>query len=202
MYYLKVKKYDFYHQIEKLSLSVLYEDDRQKKGKHLNIDENCRKYCISKERVRLKNSDYLLDSNDQNALAWVDTKRDWSEIGGNVCGSKDKKKNFEQELKRASDDEKTLFIVVESVLPLEEWVNPNRKGIYGWRDVQKRINVLEKKYSDVRFIQCSPDAVFFVVLGILTGAFSDDAVLERMDADEQFCVSKIAETLKNYGKIN
>ena len=95
-----------------------------------------------------------------------------------------------------------MFIVVESALPLEEWTNSNPKGMYGWKDVQKRISSLEKKYHNVRFIQCSKDITFFVVLGILTGAFSDDAMLEKMATDEQFCVSRIAEAIKNYSRLS
>jgi len=181
--------------VSNVEMNILYEDKRQKKGYHQNMDRFCIRYGIEKKRVELTNSDYLLELDDKKTPAWVDTKQNWDEVGHNLFASKDRNR-FKKEIERAVDAQKPLFILVESAVPLEKWVNPNPRGKYDWRVLRSKINLTEKWYPNIHFMRCLPGSTPYLVYGILLEALTGDN-LEELCQDEKRCAAKVAEAIQN-----
>ena len=88
---------------------TLYEDTRQKKGRHDNIKKYCDKNNIDLVRVKLDVGDYMIDLNGKVS---VDTKTNLAELSKNLMNAKDHSR-FWKEVRRAREQKIKLFVLVE-----------------------------------------------------------------------------------------
>lgn len=103
----------------------LYEDTRQKIGKHENIEKQCLQLGIIKERKPLKVGDYMIDCCDHIT---IDTKANLLELAKDF--SKTDKSRFYRNFKNSIKYKIKLIILIEqggqikSIKDVVNWHNP------------------------------------------------------------------------------
>ena len=103
---------------------VLFEDVRNKPGKHENIHRYCEKHGIKIVRQCLNVGDYQI-ANKGDII--VDTKESVSELASNVF---QEHRRFKNELERAKEYGIQLIVLTEESLPggrLDNWRTPLRR---------------------------------------------------------------------------
>lgn len=109
---------------------VIYQDTRQKKNKHKNIESFFLKRCIRVVNKKLDVGDYMSDTNPN---VTIDTKASLDELATNLLNPMDKKR-FLREVKRAMESGIRIVILCE-----------HGKGIRSLQDVR----MWSSKYSPV-----------------------------------------------------
>jgi len=164
--------------------SIIYVDKNQRRGRHDNIDSFFQENNIKTVRKTLPIGDYLLDLGDTNV--YIDTKRDWNEVGRNLL-NKDDKERFLKEVTRASNEGKPLIILVEEDVKLSEWKNRRAKNYftYDGKAIQKKINEFNITYPHVHFIQCPKKDTALNIIGFLTGILEyDERKIEKIKREQ------------------
>ena len=149
---------------------VLYEDTRQRAGKHLNIAAYCREKGIEIIRQGLNVGDYQIAGKGDIS---VDTKMSVLELAGNVFQDHAR---FRDECERAQRCGIQLIVLTEESLPggrLENWVAP-----IGWdglpvarlnpQTLKKAMISMQEKYG-VKFRFCDGRSTGRVLIDYLTG---------------------------------
>ena len=134
---------------------VLFEDVRNKPGKHKNIYQYCQKNGIEIIRQCLNVGDYMI-SNRGDIVC--DTKQNVIELAGNVFQDHER---FRAECERAQRCGIKLIVLVEEVLPdggLVNWRSPTGKDglpLVKFNPVvlRKAMITMQEKYN-VRFRFC------------------------------------------------
>lgn len=98
---------------------IIYQDTRQQKGKHLNIESYFSRNGIEVVNVKLDVGDYM---SDENPKITVDTKYGLDELEKNLTNREDHAR-FMREVRRAYAARITLIVLVE------------QRGIKGTNDV-------------------------------------------------------------------
>ena len=101
---------------------ILFEDTRNKAGKHLNIEKSSLKYDVQLVRKKLDAGDYMVPG----VPVTIDTKQDLQEVYCNLVKEHDR---FRRECIRAREMGLRLVILVEqqgirSVDDVKNWKNP------------------------------------------------------------------------------
>lgn len=147
---------------------IIVEDTRNQIDKHKKINEDLEQLGIKVIRSKLYVGDYTL-LNDQTIC--IDTKKDWLEVAGNICGKQHKR--FREECLRAKNVGIKLIILVEESTPLEIWEAPKKRNGQQISQVnketlQKAIITMEEKYN-IQFINCSKYDTAETIINILGG---------------------------------
>ena len=136
---------------------VLYEDTRNKIGKHANIHRYCEQAGIKITRQALNVGDYQIAGRGNIC---VDTKMSVLELAGNIFQDHSR---FRAECIRAQEAEIQLIVLIEEKLPgdrLDHWRSP-----IGWNGLpvarfdpsvlRKAMITMQKEYG-VKFRFCDP----------------------------------------------
>jgi len=112
----------------------------------------------------------------------VDTKENMEEIAGNIGGSKKEHERFKNECIKAKNAGTHLYVLVETVWPIESindvhtWENPDLiyrpKAITGER-LEKAMKTMSERYG-VTFMFCSPEDSAKTIVKILNGEFEHE----------------------------
>lgn len=149
---------------------VLFEDVRNKPGKHKNIEQYCKQQGIEIVRQCLNVGDYMI-SNKGDII--VDTKMGVPELAN--CVFQDHER-FRDECERAQRFGIKLYILTEEVLPgglLENWRSPmGRDGLPRHKfdpvKLKKSMLTMQEKYG-VRFRFCDGRSTGRVLIEYLKG---------------------------------
>jgi uncharacterized protein with GYD domain len=134
---------------------VLFEDVRNKPGKHKNIHAYCEKMGIKIIRQCLNSGDYQI-ANKGDIV--VDTKSGVGELSMDIFHSHER---FRRQCQRAQECGIQLIILVEEALPegrLDKWVSPlGRDGkplfLFDPARLRKAMYTMQEKYG-VKFRFC------------------------------------------------
>lgn len=153
---------------------TIYEDTRNKPGKHDNIKRYCDENGIKLTRVMLDTGDYCTPP-----LIAVDTKQGLGEIYSDLVTDHDR---FHREYARAMEDGIQLVFLIETTDPItsvddvERWVNPlERKYKQGKlkskprssKALMNQMKTVAERYG-VRWEFCKPSETGRRVIEILT----------------------------------
>lgn len=147
---------------------ILYEDTRQKKGRHDNIKKYCDKNNIDLVRVKLDVGDYMIDLNGKVS---VDTKTNLAELSKNLMNAKDHSR-FWKEVRRAREQKIKLFVLVEhggqikSIEDVAKWTD-KYSGVSG-RNLANEIYRVHIAYG-VEFLFCDKRSTARRIIEILEG---------------------------------
>ena len=149
---------------------VLFEDVRNKPGKHKNIHDYCEREDIKIVRTKLLVGDYQI-ANKGDII--VDTKFGVTELAMDVFQSHER---FRRELIRAQECGIQLIILTEETLPegrLDKWVSPtdrngNPKHKFDPAVLRKAMITMQEKYQ-VKFRFCNKKDTGRVLLAYLKG---------------------------------
>ena len=147
---------------------ILYEDTRQKKGRHDNIKKYCDKNNIDLVRVKLDVGDYMIDLNGKVS---VDTKTNLAELSKNLMNAKDHSR-FWKEVRRAREQKIKLFVLVEhggqikSIEDVSKWMD-KYSGVSG-RDLMNEIYRVHISWG-VNFLFCDKRSTARRIIDILEG---------------------------------
>lgn len=147
---------------------ILYEDTRQKKGRHDNIKKYCDKNNIDLVRVKLDVGDYMIDLNGKVS---VDTKTNLAELSKNLMNAKDHSR-FWKEVRRAREQNIKLFVLVEhggqikSIEDVAKWTD-KYSGVSG-RNLANEIYRVHIAYG-VEFLFCDKRSTARRIVEILEG---------------------------------
>lgn len=134
---------------------IIYEDTRQKIGKHKTKNNYWQKHNIQVIRQKLEQGDYMLNPNGSVS---IDTKQDLLELANDMFCDKTR---FEKECIKAKQNNVTLIFLIEEQFDkdkLLKWRSPtNVQGkrflnVYGWQIYNEM-----KRYAqlfDVKFRFC------------------------------------------------
>lgn len=153
----------------------LYEDSRQKKGRHENIKKYCEKNGIELVRAKLDVGDYMLDLKGKCS---VDTKSDLSELSHNLLNAKDHSR-FWKEIRRAREQGIKLIILCEhgggikSIKDVARW-NDKYSGVSG-RTLMNEIYRVSISYG-VEFIFCSKRQTARKIIEILESESNESKI--------------------------
>jgi ribosome-associated protein len=147
---------------------ILIEDTRNQIGKHKILNDEFNKLGVAVVRNKLYVGDY---SRMDNMTTCIDTKKDWLELAGNICGKQHER--FRNECLRARDAQIRLIILVEEEIPIEEWKPPRKRngGLISHTSnivLSKAMKTMTEKYG-VEFIHCGKDKTAEIILKILGG---------------------------------
>lgn len=147
---------------------IIVEDTRNQLNKHQAKRDWFEDHDITVVRSKLYCGDY---SRLDNQTICIDTKKNWLELAGNICGKQHER--FRNECVRAKTAQIRLIILVEELTPIEYWKSPlNRQN----KAISKvDINVLKKamqtmseKYG-VEFRHCDKKDTAKTIYKILKG---------------------------------
>ena len=146
----------------------IIEDTRNQQGKHILLNEDLTKLGHEVIRSKLYVGDY---SRLDNMQICIDTKKDWIELAGNICGKQHQR--FREECKRAREAGIQLVVLVEEACGVEKWTSPVRKNGKKICHVEpltlsKAMKTMAEKYG-VRFIHCSKVETANMIIKILGG---------------------------------
>lgn len=102
---------------------ILIEDTRNQIGKHKKLNDEFNKLGVPVVRNKLYVGDY---ARMDNLTTCIDTKKDWVELAGNICGKQHER--FRAECIRAKDADIRLVILVEEETPIEQWKSPRKRN--------------------------------------------------------------------------
>ena len=147
---------------------ILYEDTRQKKGRHDNIKKYCDKNNIDLVRVKLDVGDYMLDLNGKVS---VDTKTNLAELSKNLMNAKDHSR-FWKEVRRAREQKIKLFVLCEhggqikSIEDVAKWTD-KYSGVNG-RTLMNEVYRVHISWG-VNFLFCDKRSTARRIIEILEG---------------------------------
>lgn len=147
---------------------IIVEDTRNQIGKHDKLNKDLENLGVKVVRSKLYVGDYSLLS-DQTVC--IDTKKDWLEVAGNICGKQHER--FRAECLRAKEAEILLIILVEEETPVELWKSPqNRLKVpltrVSCETLSKAIKTMTEKYG-VKFVNCNKNDTAKKILELLKG---------------------------------
>lgn len=147
---------------------ILVEDTRNQIGKHKILNNEFNKLGIAVLRNKLYVGDY---SRLDNMTISVDTKKDWVELAGNICGKQHTR--FREECLRAKSAQIKLIVLVEEEVSIEEWESPRKRSgeliCHVSNDVLKKaMTTMTEKYG-VDFIHCAKEQTAQTILKIFGG---------------------------------
>lgn len=141
---------------------IIVEDTRNQIGKHKLLNDEFNKMGYAVLRSKLFVGDYArLD----NQTVCVDTKKDWAELGANICGRQHER--FRNECLRAKMAEIKLIVLVEEEIPVEQWLGVKRanKRVEGVT-LAKAMKTMSEKYG-VKFLHCKKSETAKKIVKIL-----------------------------------
>ena len=149
---------------------MIYEDTRQQKGKHKNIEAYCRQNGIRIIRQALNVGDYQIAGKGDVS---VDTKMGIAEIA-NCCFQSHER--FRDECQRAQDCGIRLIILIEEMPPggdLDKWVSPlDRYGepryLFDHSTLKKVMQTMTERYG-VQFRYCDGRSTGKLLIEYLKG---------------------------------
>ena len=146
---------------------IVFEDTRNQVGKHKAINDSLNTMGIPVHRTKLFVGDYTrLD----NMTVCIDTKQDWVEVAGNICGKQHER--FRNECLRAQHAGIKLVVLVEEEMPIEQWESPKRRNGTLICHVSKAILMkamltMAEKYG-VEFVNCAKSETAKKIVQILS----------------------------------
>jgi hypothetical protein len=114
---------------------ILYEDTRQKVGKHITKNKYWKNHNITVVRQKLYVGDYVFEPNIENCKVSIDTKQNILEL---VCDMWCDSKRFQKECIKAKNNNITLIFLIEEKFDKEQLLN--------W---QSRTDMKGKKYINI-----------------------------------------------------
>lgn len=147
---------------------IIIEDTRNKIGKHEKLNNDLAKMGHTVIRNKLLAGDYAR-ADTQKII--VDTKQDWVEVAGNLCGNQHQR--FKRECELAKQCEIKLIILVEQDCEPEEWIVPRRKSGKPITQVKpqilaKIIKTMQERYG-VEFQHCDKKQTALKIIELLKG---------------------------------
>ena len=147
---------------------IIVEDTRNQVGKHKEINNMLNLLGYTVVRNKLFVGDY---SRLDNMTVCVDTKQDWVELAGNICGKQHER--FRNECLRAQNAGIKLIILVEEDLSIEAWKSPRKRNGALISQVsntvlQKAMLTMTAKYG-VEFMHCNKRDTATKIIQILGG---------------------------------
>lgn len=147
---------------------IIVEDTRNQIGKHKELNKDLESYGHFVVRSKLYVGDY---SRLDNMSVCIDTKKDWLELAGNICGKQHKR--FREECLRAKISQIQLYILVEEEVSINEWKAPiKRNGQVISRVspamLSKAMSTMSDKYG-VKFLNCSKEKTAEEIVKLLGG---------------------------------
>ena len=148
---------------------ILFEDTRNKIGKHNNVLTYCKENEIGIIRKKLDVGDYMLEGNDKIS---VDTKMSLTELAYDFGRDKSR---FWREVRRAYRTGVKLYVLTETnnikkIEDIANWKNPMsyvNKYILPAREVMERIYRCHISYG-VEFVFCKRTETGQKIMEILT----------------------------------
>lgn len=150
----------------------IVEDTRNQKGKHSKLNQQLLDKGVCVIRSKLYVGDYTrLD----NMSVCIDTKKDWVELAGNICGAQHTR--FRNECIRAQNAGIRLIILVEEETPILEWISPKKRNGENISNVDpktlaKAMATMTEKYG-VEFRNCDKSKTAEMIIKILGGKTND-----------------------------
>ena len=143
---------------------VIISDTRQQEGKHEAKLAYFKAQGYKVVRTKLFVGDYARLDNQTIA---IDTKKDFLELCGNVCGNQHER--FRDECKRAKECGIQLIVLREEIPPhgnLAEWHSPRTK-VKG-ETLAKCLRTMQERYG-VKFGFCDKASTGKIIINILKG---------------------------------
>ena len=145
---------------------ILVEDTRNQVGKHKQLNSDLESKGVKVIRSKLYVGDYA--RLDKQNIA-IDTKKDWVEVAGNICGKQHER--FRNECLRAKSVGIRLIILVEEQICVEQWKSPLNRQKKAYTQVKgetlaKAMRTMTEKYG-VEFMNCSKERTAEVILNLL-----------------------------------
>lgn len=147
---------------------ILIEDTRNQIGKHKTLNDQLNSMGVAVVRNKLYVGDY---ARIDNLTTCIDTKKDWVEVAGNICGKQHDR--FRAECIRAKDAGIRLVILVEEEIPIEQWKSPKKRngGLISHVSsevLSKAMKTMTEKYG-VEFIHCDKQDTAKTIIKLLGG---------------------------------
>ncbi len=147
---------------------IIVEDTRNQLGKHKRLNEDLEFLGHQVIRSKLYVGDY---SRIDDMTVCIDTKKDWVEVAGNICGKQHSR--FREECLRAKNAQIRLVILVEEEVPIETWKSPKKRNgeeicrVSGGV-LRKAMATMTEKYG-VEFLNCSKTDTANKIIELLGG---------------------------------
>ncbi len=146
---------------------IIIEDTRNQIGKHKNLNLELAKLGHKVIRSKLYVGDY---ARIDDMSICIDTKRNWEELAGNICGPQHVR--FRNECLRAKENNIHLVIVVEEAKSVSEWQSITKRNGRPVCKVLpttlfKAMGTMTKKY-DVIFLNCDKTQTANLIIKILS----------------------------------
>ena len=151
---------------------LIIQDQREKRGHHLAIEQYCNDHEIPLIRKRLEVGDYMLGEIKCGKVVpigkrSIDTKANLQELCGDLYRDK---VAFNKKYKKCLDNGIELYVLVEqeikSLNDILSWSSPHSK-ISG-KMLYDMIDRVRKSYG-VKFVFCRKENVAQTIINILTG---------------------------------
>lgn len=147
---------------------IIIEDTRNQIGKHKRINDDFNMLGIPVLRSKLFVGDY---SKVDNMSVCVDTKQNWIELAGNICGKQHER--FRNECLRAQEAQIKLVVLIEDETPLALWQSPKKRNGKPICNVSntvllKAMKTMSDKYG-VEFVNCNKSKTAETILQLLGG---------------------------------
>lgn len=147
---------------------IIVEDTRNQINKHSKLNQDLHNLGYQVVRSKLFVGDY---SRLDNMSICIDTKKDWVELAGNICGKQHTR--FREECIRAKTAQIRLIILIEDKVSVENWKSPRKRNgepickVSG-EVLSKAMGTMSEKYG-VEFMNCDKSETAGVILRILEG---------------------------------
>lgn len=147
---------------------VLIEDTRNQIGKHKALNDQLSSLGVVVVRSKLYVGDY---ARIDDLTTCIDTKKDWVEVAGNICGKQHER--FRAECVRAKEAGIRLVILVEEEVPIEQWKSPRKRngGLISHVSsevLSKAMKTMTEKYG-VAFVNCNKNDTAKTIIELLGG---------------------------------
>ena len=147
---------------------IFIEDTRNQRDKHTKLNLDLKALGHEVIRSKLYVGDYALVTDMSTC---IDTKKDWVELAGNICGKQHKR--FREECERAKDAQIRLIVLVEEETPIEDWKSPvkrNKEPVCRVSNevLKKAMKTMTERYG-VEFKNCSKNQTAKKILEIFGG---------------------------------
>lgn len=147
---------------------IIVEDTRNQINKHSKLNQDLHNLGYQVVRSKLFVGDY---SRLDNMSVCIDTKKDWVELAGNICGKQHTR--FREECIRAKTAQIRLIILIEDKVSVENWKSLRKRNgepickVSG-EVLSKAMRTMSEKYG-VEFMNCDKSETAGVILRILEG---------------------------------
>ena len=151
---------------------LIIQDQREKHGHHLAIEQYCKSNEIPLIRKRLEVGDYMLGEIECGKVVpigkrSIDTKQDLAELSSDLYRDKTE---FNKKYRKCYEQVIELYVLVEqeikSLSDILSWSSPHSK-ISG-KMLYDMIDRVRKSYG-VKFVFCRKENVAQTIINILTG---------------------------------